>query len=428
MKRFALILWHQMATQTARPFVLAATLAVPLLLAALLHLAFGGLVLGQSIPEERVPVGIVNLDQGGAWGNLGDLFVQAFASDEPAVSALHGNLFAAREIADEAQARRLVERGRLVAALFIPADFSEAVARQEASVRVYIYGGEDVLGMAFATAVETLADAVASGEIAVRTAVGALDEQARTRTLLRSGAYNEALTDLAKTAALPASNPVQVEYVALSGQLPGISLAHYIAVAIAILFSGLTALMGSATLYQERAQWTWQRTLLAPVRPALILGAKTLATYLLCVLQMLVLLGSLVALETAFGNGQAHAGAVDLVGLGGLVLTEALAATGVGVVVAGLCGTYTRAANYGRMLLVLMGLVGGVFFPANLLPSVFAPLSRATFQYWAMEGYLCLARGEGAANVVLHMLVMAAMGGLFFVVGSLLTRQRLMRV
>jgi ABC-2 type transport system permease protein len=290
---------------------------------------------------------------------------------------------------------------------------------------VYVYGGEDLVGGAFAVVVETLADALASGEIAVRTTVSALQKQPRTRALLRAGALNDALADLAVTAVLPTSNPVRIRRVALEGQPPGISLAHYVAVAIAIMFSGLTALLGCASLYQEKAQRTLQRTYLTPTPPWVVLGAQALATYALGVAQMLVLVGSLAALEAAAGHGQARVGRLDLLGLGGLALAEVAAATGLGVVIAGLCGSYARAANYGRAALVLMGLVGGIFFPANLLPAPWTWLSRALYQYWAMDGYLRLARGGEAASVLMHMLVMAGMGALFLAIGSALVRRRL---
>jgi ABC-type multidrug transport system permease subunit len=72
-----------------------------------------------------------------------------------------------------------------------------------------------------------------------------------------------------------------------------------------------------------------------------------------------------------------------------------------------------------------MGLVGGVFFPVEMFPRPFDLLSRATFHYWAMDGYLKLALGNGALSVLPHALILTAMGLVFFAAGNWLLRRRI---
>ena len=87
--------------------------------------------------------------------------------------------------------------------------------------------------------------------------------------------------------------------------------------------------------------------------------------------------------------------------------------------------TYTQAANYGLALLVLMGLAGGIFFPVELFPQPFDLLSRLTFHYWAMAGYLKLALGGSAISILPHVLILTTMGLLFFTAGSRFLRRRI---
>jgi ABC-2 type transport system permease protein len=428
MKKFLMIARNEINLRYADPVVLILAIAMPLMIVALINLAFGNVVLGRSIPEAKVTVGIVNQDRGSQWGNFGQLFVRVMIPD-PAGPALPIHLrlapFVVREIADETQARRLVEREELVAALLIPPDFSEDLAMERATVEVYVSGREDILGMAFKSAVETLVNMVASGEVAVRTTVQGLVSNPYTRTQLEVGMLDEAIADLALTAALPESNPIQIKRIPPAAQPAQVKLAHYLAASIAIMFVGFTALMVCATLFQDKAQWTLQRMYITPTQPGIILGGKILGTYLAALIQMGVLVGGMAALEWTLGSGAGDGPRIDLPGLTMLILAVVAAATGVGVAIAGLAGTYTQAANYGRAFLVLMGLAGGIFFPVELFPPPLDLLSRLTFQYWAMAGYLKLALGGGAISILPHSLVLTAMGLLFFGIGSRLLKRRI---
>ena len=379
MKRLLVIAWNEITLRFTDPVLLLLAIAVPLVIAALINLAFGDLVLDRSIPEAQVPVGIVNQDRGGPWGNFGQIFVRAMIPDpdDPALpSDLRSALFSVREIEDETQARRLVERGKLVAALLIPPDFSAALATESATVRVYINGGEDILGIAFKSVVETLANMISTGEVTVRTTVTGLHRNPHTRTQLESGTLDEAIADLALTAALPESNPIQIQRINTVRPSVQVKLTHYLAATITIMFIGFTTLILSAMIFQEKAQWTLQRVYITPTRPGIILAGKTLGTYLTGLIQMGVLIGAMAALEWILGSSPGQGLKINLLGLSTLVLAVVAAATGVGVAIAGLARTYTQAANYGLALLVLMGLAGGIFFPVELFPQPFDLLSR----------------------------------------------------
>ena len=428
MKKLLVIAWKEIALRFTDPITLLLTIAMPLVITTLIDLAFGDFVLGRGIPDTNAPVGIVNQDQGGRWGNFGQIFVQAMipapdASTPP--SDLPFELFTMREIQDEAQARRMVEREKLIAALFIPPDFSEALAAESAAIEVYINGREEIRGIAFKSVVETLANVISTAETTVRATVEGLAHNPRTRAQLESGVLDETLADLALTAAMPESNPVKVRRVKDVGQSARLELTHYLAAAMAILFTGFTALIGSASLLQEKAQWTLQRMFITPTRPGIILAGKTLGTYLSGLIQIGVLIGGMAAVERILGSGPGQAANINLLGLSMLILSVVAAATGIGVAIAGLSRTYAQAANYGRAVLLLMGLAGGIFFPVELFPRPFGVLSRVTFHYWAMDGYLKLALGGSAISILLHVLILGGMGLLFFTIGSWFLRRRI---
>ncbi len=426
MKKFLVIVWKELVVGFADPALLLLAIVMPLAITALINLAFGNLVLGRGIPDTNIPVGIVNRDRGGQWGNFGQIFPRAIISDieESAPSSdLHFELFTVREIEDEAQARRMVEREELVAALFIPPDFSEALATESATIEVYINDRYMFRGVAFNSLVETLANMISTGEVTVRATVKGLVQNPRTRAQLEAGKLNEAIADLALTATMPESNPIKVQRVNNVGQSAQVELTHYLAAAIAVLFTGFWGLLGSASLLQEKAQWTLQRMHITPTRPGIILAGKTLGIYLGSLIQMVALVGGMTAMERILSSGPSQGPKIDPLSLSVLILALLVATTGVGVTIAGFARTYSQAANYGRAILLLMGLAGGIFFPVELFPRPLQALSHVTYHYWAMDGYMKLALGGSAINILPHVLILGIMGLLFFTIGGRFLRR-----
>ena len=437
MKKLVIVAWTELTLRARDPSLWLLTLVAPLLVAALISLAFGGLVLGQSIPETSIAVGLVDADRGGRWGELGQLFEQVLVADPDGSSLpaeLRFTLFDVRVIEDEAQARRLVERGRLAAALIIPPDFSQALATGNATARVLVDGRTPALGAAFRAAVEALADTISAGVVTIRTTADGLLGNPRLRAQLMAGELDEALIGLAVDAALPAANPIQIRRLSPASQPAPLRLTHYLAATIAITMLGLTSLLVSATLFQERAQWTLQRAYITPTRPGIILLGKTLGVYLVGLVQVTALIGGLALLERALGAGNPTSRGVqagpawtrpDLPGLASLVCAVVLAATGYGAAIAGAARSYAEAALLGGTLLIVLGLAGGIFFPVELMPGPLHLLSRGTPQFWAMDGYLRLARGEGAAAIAPNLLVLIVFGLVTIAAGAWLTRRRI---
>lgn len=426
MKKLALVAWNELQVLVRDPLLWLLALAAPLLVAALISLAFGDLVLGQALPAARIAVGIVNADQGGAWGNLGAIFERVFLGDEeaPLPPELRFPIFAGRAVADEAAARRLLAGGRLYAALIIPPDFSEALAQERATVYVLVGGHDPALAGAFVAAVETVAQSIALGEVTIRTAANGLLAHGRTRAQLSAGRFDAALTDLALAALQPSAQPVQIERRPGPNRPPPIRLTHYLAVAIALTMLGLTSLLISATVFQEQAQWTLQRSLMTPTPPAIILLGKTAGAFATGLVQVLALIGGLALLEWALHGVDAAGARLAPLGLSGLILAALIAVTGYGLLIAGLTRSYPQTLYLGGALLIVSGLVGGIFFPTEQLPPALQGLARASYQFWAMDAYLRLARGADGRAIWPNLAALVGFGLATAALGQALIRRR----
>ena len=94
-----------------------------------------------------------------------------------------------------------------------------------------------------------------------------------------------------------------------------------------------------------------------------------------------------------------------------LIFAGVLAATGVTALVASLARNAEQAGSWGAVVAVLLGLLGGVFFPIAQVGGVAAAASLVTPHAWFLRGLSELQGGGGPAAVlpaVAAMLVFAA--------------------
>jgi len=63
MKKLAVVAWNELRLRIGDPILWLLAIAARPLVAARISLAFGDLVLGQTMPEARIAVGIVNADR-----------------------------------------------------------------------------------------------------------------------------------------------------------------------------------------------------------------------------------------------------------------------------------------------------------------------------------------------------------------------------
>jgi ABC-2 type transport system permease protein len=100
------------------------------------------------------------------------------------------------------------------------------------------------------------------------------------------------------------------------------------------------------------------------------------------------------------------------VGVAILMMAGVLSALGIMAVVAVIARTPEQAANWQSIVAVVLGLMGGTFFPLSQGPRLLALLSKLTPHAWFMQGLGDLSSGAGLSTVIAPTLAMLA----FFVV------------
>jgi ABC-2 type transport system permease protein len=353
-------------------------IVVPLGLAFIFNSIFSGI----SGAANVISLGVVNADHGVA--------SQQFTSHVlPAVG--RSGLITIHTEPSLVQARALAANGTLAAVIVIPAGFSARVqGNQPASMQVIGNVDAPVSTQIARSIAESYVADLNRVRLSVATAAGTTPlSSARVRALAAQAAA--------------ASAPVTVADV--SAQTKELNQKSFFAAGMAVFFLFFTVQFGVTSLLEERNDGTLARLLAAPISRSSILGAKLLTSFLLGAISMAVLVAATTLLFGAtWGNP---------VGVAVLIVTAIMAATGIMALIATLARNAEQAANWQSVVAVVLGLIGGTFFPVSQAPGVLSSITFVAPQAWFLRGLGDL-RG-GSVSVVwvpaLAMLAFAAVTG-----------------
>jgi ABC-2 type transport system permease protein len=364
-------------------------IVVPLGLAFIFNSIFSGI----SGNSKAISLGVVSLDRGAVARQFTGQVLGAVGKS---------GLIAVHREQTVAVARGLVARGALNAVIVIPADFSARVqANRPASMQVI--GNVDApisAGIA-----RSIAESYASGLNRIRLSVATV-VSGRTAGTPSPGTIRA----LAARAAAAAA-PVAVSDV--SAKSKELDQKSFFAAGMAVFFLFFTVQFGVTSLLEERNDGTLARLKAAPISRASILGGKLLTSFLLGIISMTVLV---VATSLLFGASWGNPAGVAV-----LVVAAVLAAMGIMALIATLARNAEQAANWQSVAAVVLGLLGGTFFPVSQAPGILSRLTFVAPQAWFLRGLGDLRGGDLSAVWVPAL----AMLGIAVVVGGIaMTRLR----
>ncbi|MFC3890858.1 ABC transporter permease [Lentzea rhizosphaerae] len=322
---------------------------------------------------------------------------RAFTDDVLRKAAASGAI-ELRTVASEQEARTLVDDGTATAAFLLPAGLTEDVQAGRAA-RIEVVG--DVDAPTGTDVARSLAQAYTDRLGAVRTAVAAT---------VHSGVSTPP-AELAAAAAAALPQAVVDEDTTGRRQLD--AKTQY-AAGMAVFFLFFAVQPGVTGLLDERRNGTLARLLAAPVRRSSILTGKLLTSVVVGVVSMTVLV---VASSLLMGARWGHP-----VGVAALVLSGVLAATGAMAVVAAIAKTSEQAGGWQAIVAIVLGALGGAFFPVTQAGGVLEKLSLVAPHRWFMRGLADLA-GGGVAAVVPSVAAMTAFAAVTGAIALLLFRK-----
>jgi ABC-2 type transport system permease protein len=317
----------------------------------------------------------------------------------------------------QAEADRRVGQGERMAAVVIPADFSEA-AKTEAGSTIWLIidparqnNAGLVSGLVKAALSRMLVDASIEREMSTMISDIKTDDLGGTSsfdfdTFIRAGvkavvakqvnqAIDNPLIDLKKEWVSDTANPV--EATRLGGLVPGYTLMF--------LFFLLSHI--AVAVVDERSQGSLRRLLVTPATKTVILTGKMLPFIFIAIGQMLfVLLVSSWAFKMPLGN--------SLPALIVIIVATALSAATLGILVAAIVKNESQAGGLTLLVVLVLAVISGCVNESIQLMGV----NLLTPHYWARLGLSnVLQRGMGLEGVWQPVLVLLVMSIVFFVIG-----------
>jgi len=430
LKKIATIAWKDTRTTFTDRNLLLIMLVTPIVLSTIIALALGDVSDGGGLSD--IPVAVVNLDEGDASGlNNGAIFVNALVPPEdrpssaddgsspPACDAAASDddntdggttlydLTDADLFDTPEAARQAVEGGDYVAAVIIPATFSQQLAYtpnaqpgEPVQIEIYADGARSISANVIRSVVESVNNQIVTGQLTIRATVD---------NLIATGNVPEIDQNTFACAFTPAFVNVGVEQNSIQSE--EFNPLVLFGSAQAIFFALFTASGASAAVLEERDNWTLQRMVISPTPRYAILLGKLIGVFTTVLLQLIFLLIAFTVVASLLEGEVRYIWGTNWVAIAALLVVGSLSAASVGMVAAAVSKTPEQANIIGGIVSIFMGALGGAFFPVDTLGAV-EPITRLSIVRWGSEAFIELS--EGGSDIITNLVFLLLIGaGLF---------------
>ncbi|MFK9094464.1 ABC transporter permease [Bacillus salipaludis] len=182
----------------------------------------------------------------------------------------------------------------------------------------------------------------------------------------------------------------------------------FVGFAIMFMMFGLSG--AASTILDERIGGTWGRLIISPASKLQISLGYLLAYFFMGWIQFAVLMAAMnVMFDTSWGR------LTYLIPFASLVI---LCVVGFGLMIAGLVKTKQQASAIGAVLIVSTCMLGGVYWPIDVVPDIMQKIALAVPQTWAMSGFKEIISGSLHAGTLLKdTAALLGFSALFFFIG-----------
>jgi ABC-2 type transport system permease protein len=366
----------------------------PLVLAYIFYLVFGPAATGQGLSLEY---GLVDEDR----SQISSAFASILEGAE------EDDVLVLEMFADQGAADSALEQGEIDAYFLLPSGLDQAV-RSNQSGTIEIVG--DVDSPTSTQIAASFAEQFSSGVRASQLAV------ATTASVAGAQVSPEFISSLSQDPAAAGMTYALADRTATTKQLDA---STYFAAGMAVFFLFFTVQFGVTGLLEEDRDGTLARLMAAPIPRVSVVAGKAILAFLLGIISMTVLVvATTFLMDASWGTP---------FGVALLVVAGVLAAVGIMGLVAAVAKTPEGAGNVGSIIAVVLGMLGGTFFPIAASGGLLASLTYLTPHAWFMLGLAELgsdAPWTAALPAVGAILVFAVATGLL---SYTLLRRRLAR-
>jgi len=182
----------------------------------------------------------------------------------------------------------------------------------------------------------------------------------------------------------------------------------FVGFAIMFMMFGLSG--AASAILGERIEGTWGRLIVSPASKLQIILGYLLAYFFMGWIQLAVLMAAMnVMFDTSWGRMR------YLIPFASLVI---ICVVGFGLMIAGLVKTKQQASAISSVLIVSTCMLGGVYWPIDVVPDIMQKIGLGVPQTWAMSGFKEIISGSlHAGTLVKDTAALLGFSALFFFVG-----------
>jgi ABC-2 type transport system permease protein len=413
LRKVLLITWNDLRQTLSDKSLLLLMFVAPLAVATIISVSFGSMA-NENSPIDTIPIAVVNADRASPIADFGGNFVSILQSQSEEDGFLQIRL-----VDNAAEAESMVVAGEVSAAIILPEDLSRRLTgpatRGPAGVTVQTRPDRKISADIITNITRQVLDGFASGiavSQAVVSTVASIEQVPAPAVLVRPS-----MQEFRDGEREPPGEIISVE--TRSRRFGGVGFNPLVAFGStqAIFFALFTANANAASIMEEERDGTFIRLLASPTRKLTLLGGKLISTIVMVVVQLVLLfiaftiIGSLLEGQLLFIWGT-KIGLILLV-----ILLTAIAASGLGAVVASASTSPEQASAVGTVINMFMAVTGGAFgfrFASGI--------RYASAVYWGSNAFEELAGGGSA--IWSNVMVLGAFGIGAFMIAVLLLQRR----
>ena len=347
--------------------------------------------------DEKIPVGFLNSDR----GIYGEVFEEILKKEESIKIIVMAE-------DDKDKMRNLVRDSKLSVGLIIPDNFSEKLKVGE-QVVIEILKSERNSSYFLEELIEKITQRISMDALAANFTV---DKISKSGLVLESEMEKERLWKEAFMKADSFFKPapaISIEYVVLSVEKREENVPIGVEASspgFAVMFVMMGVCFAGVAMVQERHNKTLARLLTTPTEKFSIISGKMLGFFLVGFIQfmILILFGQLV-LKVNWGNLP--------LGVLLLVVSYVLSVTGLGTLLSVVVRTSAQAGAFAVLISIVTSMLGGAWWPIEIVPKFMQNIARFTPQYWAINGFnKIITRGFGIIEILPNFYVLLAISAI----------------
>jgi ABC-2 type transport system permease protein len=319
-------------------------------------------------------------------------------------------------VAEEKDALELLNKGEVAAVIVLPDKFLYNMKinlitpfRNNVDIKVLTHADKSMAGEIVTSVMEAYADSMSS----VIIGKNVLIESVSANDLGQSG-YDNMEEIMEGMSSLMKGISINIENTVVEGR-ESVTSSEYYAVAMMSMFILFAAGQGGRMLLEEKDNQTYQRMVIADISKTHILAGKFFTVFLIASVQILIMIAfSYFALKVKWK---------DFSSIFIISITSAFAVAGLGIFIGSLTysmGNYKLANTFENVIIQIMALLGGSFFPLDLLPDVIQKLGFLSLNGVALKAFLKIILGYSIRDISKNILTLAITGTIFTILALII--------